>query len=766
MSSMLYIPPSFFTSIPKQVSAQTNETLRKLQESADLPGLHVEPMQHPADVRVRTARVNDQFRMVVFKIDNPDGGDPTWIPTGVYNHDDAIKIARTSVCTLNPVTGIPEIRSGGDSEADLEARLRAHTAKLEARHKAELAAALSGASESAQHTPLEHYDADHLVSDLGIDHDLAHAAVKANEAQLEALIDAAEVPWQAEALLALAVGDPFAVVLERYTATPSEKVREEGKAASDRALLEALATDTARSNFAVFTSDDDVQRVLESGDFEAWRLFLHPEQRRYVTLNTNGPYRLTGGAGTGKTVVLVHRAVELARRNPEARIIATTFTTNLADQLRAHIQSLDPDVRLAENLGDRGIFISNVDQLATHVVRPGDDLAEAMREVLGWSTDVPRVRTNEHAAWSDALATASLRTPIDGVLEEVPFLTTEYASVILPFALTSAHDYMRASRKGRGAKLGRKQRAAMWAIVEAFRDGGQLADEVTFTERIAIATRMLDLGAPENGRVADHVLVDETQDLDPVRLVFLRALVAEGPNDLFLAGDEHQRIYSTAVRPSHYGINIRGRSRRLRLNYRTTAQNLDLALSILDGGDYSGALDSDEAGSDELTTKRGSYRSLMHGPTPEFVGAQSLAEEYDRVAEVLRSWAEDMSDGEEESPRIGILTRTKTQRDNLVRALEERGLRVQNIDRGGYLNSQPAVMTLHRSKGTEFERVILFGIDDQHVPYAVRGYTFDTDGHDEAMLRERSLLYVGATRARERLVVTWTKKPSAYLPGA
>ncbi|WP_250258083.1 UvrD-helicase domain-containing protein [Dermabacter sp. Marseille-Q3180] len=764
MSSMLYIPPSFFTSVPKQVSAQTTETLRKLQESADLPGLHVEPMQQPADARVRTVRVNDQFRMVVFKIDNPDGGEPTWIPTGVYNHDDAIKIARSSVCTLNPATRIPEIRSSGDSEADFEARLRAHTAKLEARHKAELAAARSHIPEGTAHIPLEHYDASHLVSDLGIDHDLAYAAVKANEVQLEALIDAAEVPWQAEALLALAVGDPFAVVLERYAAAPAEKARKEGEVASDRALLEALATDTARSTFAVFTSDDDLQRVLESGDFEAWRLFLHPEQRRYVTLHTRGPYRLTGGAGTGKTVVLVHRTVELARRNPEARIIATTFTTNLAEQLRAHIQSLDPDVRIADNLGDPGIFIANVDQLATHVVRPGADLSEAMREVLGWSSDVPRVRTNENAAWSDAVASARLRTPIEGVLEEVPFLTTEYASVILPFALTSAHDYMRASRKGRGAKLGRKQRAAMWNIIEAFRDSGQLADEVTFTERIAIATRMLDLHAEKNGRVADHVLVDETQDLDPVRLVFLRALVAEGPNDMFLAGDEHQRIYSTAVRPSHYGINIRGRSRRLRLNYRTTAQNLNLALSILDGGDYSGALDSDEAGSDELTTRHGSYRSLMHGPAPEFIGADTLAEEFDRVAEVLRAWREDMGEGEHTSPRIGILTRTKTQRDNLVRALEERGLRVQNIDRGGYLNSRPAVMTLHRSKGTEFERVILFGIDDQHVPYAVRGYNFDPDGRSEAMLRERSLLYVGATRARERLLVTWTRQRSAYLP--
>ncbi|MCG7444016.1 3'-5' exonuclease [Dermabacter vaginalis] len=242
------------------------------------------------------------------------------------------------------------------------------------------------------------------------------------------------------------------------------------------------------------------------------------------------------------------------------------------------------------------------------------------------------------------------------------------------------------------------------------------------------------------------------------RRVRARRLLRLGERPNFSLSD------STAVRPSHYGINIRGRSRRLRLNYRTTAQNLKLALSILDGGDYSGALDSDDAGSDELTTRHGTYRSLMRGPAPEFFGAETLSEEFDHVARVLRAWLEDMGEEEHASPRIGILTRTKTQRDNLVRALEERGLRVQNIDRGGYLNGAPAVMTLHRSKGTEFERVILFGIDDQHVPYAVRGYHFDTDGHNEAMLRERSLLYVGATRARERLLVTWTRQRSAYLP--
>ena len=243
--------------------------------------------------------------------------------------------------------------------------------------------------------------------------------------------------------------------------------------------------------------------------------------------------------------------------------------------------------------------------------------------------------------------------------------------------------------------------------------------------------------------------MDEGQDLSPSRWQLLRAAVAEGKDDIFVAEDAHQRIYGHRITLSQYGIKIVGRSRRLVLNYRTTAQNLRWAMSVLDGADY-----SDLEGEAEDHSK---YRSARSGPAPEFIACESVADELERVAAVVEEW---VSEPDLAPETLAILVRDRNQQERVVAGLAERGVTVRGVDNEAIRLGQPVVMTMHRSKGTEFSKVVLFGVREGSIPAALRDQNYDESALADALLRERSLLYVAATRARDVLVVTWSGKPS------
>ena len=247
------------------------------------------------------------------------------------------------------------------------------------------------------------------------------------------------------------------------------------------------------------------------------------------------------------------------------------------------------------------------------------------------------------------------------------------------------------------------------------------------------------------------MLVDEGQDLSPAHWQLLRALVAEGPNDLFIAEDSHQRIYGQRLVLSTYGIRIVGRSQRLTLNYRTTAQNLAWAVRVLQGGQFIDLEEGDEESAD--------YRSARSGPAPQVYPCDNLSAELDNAAGLVRSWV----DGGTAPETVAILVRDSAHRDRVVAGLGERGVTVRAVDRGTIKAGQPVVMTMHRAKGTEFSRVLLFGVSEGAVPGPVREQSYSPDAAADALLRERSLLYVAATRARDQLAISWSGDASAFL---
>lgn len=802
--------------------AKIGPFISKLSTMSTSSGLHLEPIRGSRDRRVRTARVTDFYRAVLFEL--TADGEVVYVIHGIWPHDEAIKIAESVTVHVNPRNGITEVVNVGDligldpgaveearrtAQAELAAaqreadelaretaRIQAANAEMRRRNEeaargadadstptqapgtepvasvshrgegrttagtATGAAAVPGAVvvPSRDQAPVwpDGLTVEMLHDELGIDVRLGAAALAAQrESQLLDLASTARVAWQGEALLNLATGATIEEIREDFGLRPSRDVAAEP---TDADLIAGLRTRAARSTFTWLESDEDLRRAIEGLSFAEWQLFLHPQQRALVERRANGPMRVSGGAGTGKTVIAVHRAVELAKRDKaggqEPRILLTTYTRNLADDLRRQVAQLDPRLPFTEKLSEPGVMVSGLDRVARMILQQaGAKISPIAQEVIGQ----PRGRVLTYPkdnVWQEVLTLMGDELPER--LRSADFLESEYELIVLPQRVTTLKQYLRVRRPGRGVALDRSKRAAVWKAMERYRDRNADLGVTSFDEQLALAAAWLDykaaLGTPRPFR---HVLVDEAQDLTPAHLQLLRALVEPGPDDLFLAEDSHQRIYGKKITLSHYGIQVRGRSRRLTRNYRTTRQNLDVAFGILDPGTYEDM---------EGQAEEHHYVSPRSGPEPLLLHATDRADELSKAAELLTVWLEQDRDSEDSAPEsIAILVRDRYQRDAVVNGLAQHGIEVRAVDREAAGRGRPVVMTMHRAKGLEFRKVLLFDVSKNAIPRPLRDQQYsDADG-DDALLRERSLLYVAATRARDQLAISWSGEASPLI---
>ncbi|WP_285658921.1 UvrD-helicase domain-containing protein [Actinomycetospora sp. NBRC 106375] len=693
--------------------------LQKLSHDDTTPGLHVEPISGSADPRVRTGRVDQFWRAVMFRLDG--NGERHYVIHGVWPHDDAITVAGSVRLSMNPINGLPQIDEIAPVASPAPTSMSVPTASE--------AQTPDAASSEPLLMQLGHSRAA-LIDRLGVPEDVANAAMAApDETAVVALAERHE-GWLGMLLVDLAAGESIDTVVERLElgGTP------ESTGDQDADLLDSLRRPAARTQFSFIEDQEELRQVIEQGDFGAWRIFLHPEQRRYVDKSYSGPFRLSGGAGTGKTVVLVHRARALARRRPDAPIVLTTFTTNLAGSLRDGLARLDPRVPQVDGVGEPGVHVTGVDALASAVIRSaGSEVATAVRAVLGEERAQPNGRTSS-AGWRTVLDSASTSLATD--IANETFLTTEYALIVLPNRVTTEAAYLRVRRPGRGVALDRAKRAEVWSLIAAYRAQNRIEGTLDFAEAAAVAAAHLESAGP----LADHVLVDEGQDLSPAHWQMLRALVASGPDDLFIAEDSHQRIYGPRTVLGRYGIRVVGRSQRLTLNYRTTAQNLRYSMAILEGGEYVDLEEQPEA--------RG-YRSARSGPDPHRIDSQSLSDELDSVAQQIRKWTENGTD----PGTIAVLAQDRFHCERLVTGLTERGVTARLVDRERPPSDRVLVMTMHRAKGMEFAKVVLTDVGASSPSERTRLAALDDSERSDAELRKRSLTYVAATRARDELTV-------------
>ncbi|WCN04283.1 UvrD-helicase domain-containing protein [Streptomyces sp. M92] len=724
--------------LPRPVKGAIYDFQHKFKTNPDSAGLRLKQLQ--GHDKLHSARVNDEYRALLLRLADDD-----WLIVSVKHRKDVYAHLDRLTYSVNRVTGGIEYV---DLQVVHESVLRPAVPSPPAPPTEPVAPA--PLAEPFASRPLFEQWSEEQLTDLGVAPSLVPVvAALTTEDQLLGLVEYAP-QLTGEVLLALYDGKAYDDVLEQVTAPV---------AAPDPVDTEDFQAAVERPATIVTTTDDALREALEGEDFGRWKVFLHPTQAKLVGRDYSGPARVGGGPGTGKTIVALHRVKHLVERLPAGRnkpVLLTTYNKNLAADLRSRLLALGGETLLSR------VEISHVDQLALRAVREAEP-------------------GNRKRIVDEAQAVREWRSLLDELGEggwDAEFLHDEWTQVILGQAVTSRTDYFRARRAGRGRTVSRAERAEIWQLAERFtqrldRLGVQTWDqiaeraaqlEVARARRIqAIDQQRDEAGGLDNVHAADgsggwlryryrHIVVDEAQDLRPAHWKMLRAMTAPDRNDLFLVGDTHQRIYKNQVTLGSLGINIRGRSSKLSLSYRTTRQILRSALNVLGEETY-----DDLDGSSETLA---GFRSVLSGGVPDLHRFDDWHSEREAVAALIDSW------GQVPHEQIAIAVPTNQMASEAAYTLAQHGIRALEIGPDGPRgDSGVHIGTMFRFKGLEYQHMIIAGVTDGLVPRAnvQQRRTTDPARYRAEMQRARSLLFVAATRARDSLDVFWHGEPSPFL---
>ena len=479
-----------------------------------------------------------------------------------------------------------------------------------------------------------------------------------------------------------------------------------------------------KRSFIEITDDEELENVIKEGT-EKWQIFLHPSQRLLVDKDYPGSMKVTGGGGTGKTVAALHRLKKLTDTGTAKSVLYTTFTKTLIKNISGRIQALG--VR-TENCD-----IVNIDKLVMDMAK-GYRLLPDGANILDYGGNGRRSEEMWEDIVSDNLSAF-----------DAQFLKREYLDVIVYNNVTSLEAYYRQSRAGRSTPVSRKQRAEIWGLVEQYISQKSEAGLFDRNEVFNLVANYLN----ENDiRPYKHVIADEIQDFSNPELRFLRALVAEGPNDLFLVGDPYQRIYNNRkIAFSQVGINVRGkRSKRLRVNYRTTEEIRRTAYNVVNGLSF-----DDFDGSPETLS---GYVSLMHGEAPEYRVFPTRDEE---ISAIL-SFIDACRDRGFNYNDIVVAGDSKNSIKSILNALHRNNVPYYSLfgETGGDSRGVN-LSTFHNMKGLEFKVVILSGVSKATFPMIPANFE-DLDAVEKKnhLMNQKALLYVAITRAMQKVLITGT----------
>ncbi|MFP5229954.1 MAG: 3'-5' exonuclease [Acidobacteriota bacterium] len=483
----------------------------------------------------------------------------------------------------------------------------------------------------------------------------------------------------------------------------------------------------ALRRFRIMKNIEELALALDY-PWERWAVFLHPEQRKLVERNFNGPARVSGSAGTGKTIVALHRAAHLARTNPQSRVLLTTFSEPLANALRAKLRML---LAGEPRLGER-IEVYSMDAIGRRL----------------YELNIGKLRIATDGQICALLQNASEK--VGGHKFSFRFLITEWEQVVDGWQLDTWEEYRDVNRLGRKTRLIEEQRKLLWSIFEIVRSG--LGDQglITTAGMFNVLARHYAGGAAL--LPFDFAVVDEAQDIDIAQIRFLAAIGRARPNSLFFAGDLGQRIFQQPFSWKVAGIDVRGRSTTLKINYRTSHQIRAQADRLLDPqiADVDGNIED----------RKGTI-SLFDGPKPEIRSFDSAEEETKAVSD----WLGRLSKSGLHPHEIALFVRSAAQIDRPQSAVQQAGLKSRILDE--HVEIAPgsiSIGTMHLAKGLEFRAVAVMACDDEVIPLQERieAVTDEADLED-VYNTERQLLYVACTRARDHLLITSTNPASEFL---
>ncbi|MDT3272875.1 UvrD-helicase domain-containing protein [Shewanella sp. SP2S2-4] len=690
-----------FAAIPKAQQKKVQEFLSKFRENPTSSAINYEKIRDAKSKNVHSVRIDQAYRGIVLK---PDKGN-VYMLMFVALHDDAYDWARNHRCEIHPSTGSIQVIDVSKVEAAIA------QPKPEAIEKTK---------------PIFSEFKEKQILALGVPQSFIQLVMTiSSERELEQLED--RLPTEAfEALFMLAAGDDYESVYNTYNDHINTEIDVDD---FDAALQRAV---TQRS-FKVVTDDLELQKMLNA-PLEQWRVFLHPSQRKLVSMDAKGPTRVLGGAGTGKTVVAMHRAVHLANKlilaQSNRKILFTTFTKNLASDIKANIKKIATDEQLAR------IEVANIDGWVSRLLKQFNYDYKVV-----YDGDFQRKK-----CWDIAVSQA----PADPYFPD-SFYQEEWRLIVQAHGIKTKQDYLKVSRVGRGTSLNRIQRSLIWPVFEEYRNQLNRNQIREINDAMLDAMQLIN----EQKLVLPYtaVIVDEAQDMGSQAFTLLRSIVPEQENDLFIVGDGHQRIYRNKVVLSRCGINVRGRrSQKLKINYRTTEETRRFATAILENvfvDDLDGEFD-----------KSTDYLSLFHGDAPVVQACSG----FDDECKFIRNQIGSLTASGVPLKNICIVSRTNPLRDNYKSFFEQAGFEVYALSSESSDNDKPGLRfaTMHRVKGLEFQYIFIAGANEGVIPLQM-AITEDPVEKRDYDFNERALLHVAATRAIKGLVVTSSGVLSDYL---
>ena len=661
-----------------------------LQLNAASPGMSFHKLDKARDKNFWSVRVSSDIRLIVHR------SDASLLLCFVGHHDKAYDWAERRKLETHPATGAAQL---------VEIRETVKEIVVPVYVQAELAAVPEPAR-AVGATAIFAAASDEELLGYGVPAEWMDDVRKADGATLFALTD--HLPAEAaEALLELATGGkPRAPQPAVVPATPFDHP-------------------DALRRFRVMTNVEELERALDF-PWDKWSIFLHPEQQQWVERDYGGPARVSGSAGTGKTIVALHRAANLARTHPEARVLLTTFSDALASALHTKLKRLlGSEPRLGERIDVHSLDAIALRLYKAHVGRPMMASPSVIRELVRVASGAIGHRFSLH------------------------FLVTEWEQIVDAWQLETWDAYRDVVRLGRKTRLQEAQRTVLWSIFERVRAELKKRQLITPSEMFSALAAVI---AHNQNVIFDFAVVDEAQDLSVAHLRFLSALGGGRPNALFFAGDLGQRIFQQPFSWKSLGVDVRGRSRTLRVNYRTSHQIRTQADRLL------GPVMTDVDG---ISENRNDTVSVFNGPPPAVRSFGSAGEESEAVA----AWLVEKSEAGVMPHEFGVFVRSAAQLDRAQAAVKRSGMAFKVLDEQVETGSgHISISTMHLAKGLEFRAVVVMAGDDEIVPLQERIETVGDDADlKEVYETERHLLYVACTRARDLLLVTGVEPASEFL---
>lgn len=652
-----------------------------LQLNPAQPGLQFHKLDKAKDKRFWSVRVNSDIRLIVHRTEE------SLLLCYADHHDKAYEWAEKRKLEIHPKTGAAQLVEIRETIQEVPVPKYVEVAK-------------------PKPLPFAHIPDSELLG-YGIPPVWLEEVKAADEDTILTIAD--HLPAEAaEAVLDLAVGArPKASVKLPVGANPFEHP-------------------DAQRRFRIMSSVEELARALDF-PWEKWTVFLHPAQRQLVERDYSGPAKVAGSAGTGKTIVALHRAVFLARKQEDARVLLATFSDSLANALRAKLRYL----------------ISNEPRIAERLeVHAMNSIGERLYELNFGRPEIASADTIQELV-------AEAGQSVAGHKFSLHFLVTEWAQVVDAWQLDSWEGYRDVPRLGRKTRLPEKQRAVLWSIFERVRSGLKSRGQITYP---GMFSRLATLFAETSRVPFDFAIVDEAQDVNIAQLKFLAALGANRPNRLFFAGDLGQRIFQQPFSWKALGVDIRGRSATLKINYRTSHQ-IRMQADRLLGPEVSDVDGNTEERKGTISVFNGTPPAIQVLPTPE--------DECRAVAEWLAARKNEGVLPHE----IGVFVRSQAELDRARKATMNSGFAFKVLDENVETTSgRVSISTMHFAKGLEFRAVVVMACDDEIIPLQERIEIVADDADlEEVYNTERHLLYVACTRARDFLLVTGVEPASEFL---